>query len=63
MPELCFDEPLRRRLLEAYDTISQIEKRNLFLIDIVQSLKNTYEFFEIASDQVVLGERPYAMLN
>lgn len=50
MPVLTYDEDLRSRLLEAYETISRVEKRNLFLIDLVQNLKNTYEYFELAND-------------
>lgn len=55
---LTMDGELAQKLRDAYDTISKLERKNLSLIDIIESLKSTYEFFEICNDMRVLYGNP-----
>jgi thymidylate kinase len=59
---LTIDDELQSKLREAYETIAKMERKNHFLVDVIESLKNTYEFFELTNDQKILEEKPYAML-
>lgn len=55
---ITYDGELAGKLREAYDTIGKLEKRNHNLIEILESLKGTYEFFEISTDMGVLYGNP-----
>lgn len=55
---LASDPELASKLRDAYDTISKLERRNLSLADIIESLKSTYEFFEVCNDMKVLYGNP-----
>lgn len=48
-------DDLAGQLKDAYDTIAKLERKNQFLIEILQSMKATYEFFEFSNDQKVLA--------
>lgn len=56
---LAYDGDLANKLRDAYDTISKLEKRNHGLIDIIENLKSTYEFFEISNDLRTLYGNPH----
>ncbi len=47
---LTFDGELASKLRDAYETIAKLEKRNHGLIEIIENLKSTYEFFEVSND-------------
>lgn len=49
------DPELARKLRDAYETISKLEKKNFHLLEMLEGMKSTYEFFESATDQKVLG--------
>lgn len=52
---LAMDDQLAVKLKDAYETISKLEVRTHHLIEIIISLRNTYEFFEIQNDISVVG--------
>ena len=48
------DSLLADRLNEAYETISKLERRNFYYVEILRSMKDTYEFFEFSNDDTIL---------
>lgn len=55
---LAMDGELASKLRDAYDTIAKLERRNGNLIEVLQSLKSTYEFFEVTNDMDALYGNP-----
>jgi hypothetical protein len=55
---LAMDGELASKLRDAYDTIAKLERRNGNLIEVLQSLKSTYEFFEVSNDMDSLYGNP-----
>ena len=53
------DNDLADKLRDAYDTIAKLERKNHFLLEILESMKMTYEFFESSNDQKVLMNGQY----
>lgn len=51
---LSYDSELADKLRDAYDTITRLEGKNHNLLEIIQTLKDTYEFFEITNDLGIL---------
>ena len=51
---LSYDSELADKLRDAYDTITRLESKNHNLLEIIQTLKDTYEFFEITNDLGIL---------
>jgi hypothetical protein len=51
---LSYDSELADKLRDAYDTIARLEGKNHNLLEIIQNLKDTYEFFEISNDMGIL---------
>lgn len=51
---LSYDSDLADKLRDAYETIARLEGKNHNLIEIIQNLKDTYEFFEVTNDMGVL---------
>lgn len=49
------DPELAQKLRDAYETISKLEKKNFYLLEILEGMRNTYDFFESATDQKVLS--------
>lgn len=60
---ISYDSELSSKLRDAYDTISRLEKRNHFLIEIIENLKSTYEFFEQTNDMRILHNNSAAISN
>lgn len=50
-----YDADLAAKLRDAYETISKLEKKNFYLLEMLEGMRNTYEFFESATDQKVLS--------
>jgi len=53
------DPDFTAKLREAYETISKLERKNLYFIDILKNMKTTYDFFEFSSDEKVLHDGVY----
>ncbi len=51
---LTYDSDLADKLRDAYDTIARLEGKNHNLLEAIQNLKDTYEFFEITNDMGIL---------
>lgn len=51
---LSYDSELADKLRDAYETITRLEGKNHNLLEIIQNLKDTYEFFEITNDLGIL---------
>lgn len=49
------DPELAQKLRDAYETISKLEKKNFYLVEIIEGMRNTYDFFESDADQKVLN--------
>lgn len=49
------DPELAMKLRDAYETIAKLEKKNFYLLEMLEGMRNTYEFFESATDQKVLN--------
>lgn len=56
---VTLDSDLAAKLRDAYDTIAKLERKNHFLLEILESMKSTYEFFESSNDQKVLHNGQY----
>ena len=54
MGGITYDGDLAHKLREAYDTISKMDKKNQMLFHHLETLKQTYEFFEMSNDMRVL---------
>lgn len=50
-----YDPDLAAKLRDAYETISKLEKKNFYLLEMLEGMRNTYEFFESSTDQKVLS--------
>ncbi len=57
--ELAGDPDLINKLRDAYDSIAKLERKNHFLLELLESMKNTFEFFEFCEDQKILANGKY----
>ena len=50
-------DELEVRLSDAYAALAKLEKKNKYLIDVAENIKQTYEFFEASSDKKIQSEQ------